>query len=134
MKTAKTYAFDALVNLIGQSVLFLIGAFVWINIASIVLWALCAAGFALFLSVMARGAELRRGADFRHYMLFSVLPVNIIALVAAGITGIIEYNIWVNHDPLKYVYTPLYPVGIAVGTVWITLWFAALNRLTRKEE
>ena len=133
MKAVRTYSFDALVNLIGQSVLFFIGAFVWTNVASIVLWALCAVGFALFLSVMERGAELRRGADFRNYLLFSVLPVNVIALVVSGITGIIEYNIWANHNPVIYVYTPLYPVGIAVGTVWIKLSFAALTRLTRKE-
>lgn len=132
MKNAGTYAFDALVNLIGQAVLFLIGCFVWTNVAAVILWALCAAGFAVFLSVMERGAELRSSADFRHYLLFSVLPVNLTALVVSGITGAIEYNIWVNHNPMIYVYTPFYPIGIAAGTVWVTLSFIAVNRLTRK--
>lgn len=131
MKRAKTYIFDAIVNLIAQVVLFLIGAFMWLDIPRIIIWAVAAAGFAAFLSVMERGAELRRGADFRSYMLFTVLPVNVIALIVAVICGVIEYNRWVS-GALLYVYTPLYPVGIAVGTAWITLAFTAINRLTRQ--
>lgn len=129
MKIAKTYIFDAFVNLIGQSVLFLIGAFVWVSAAAEIIWALVAVGFAVFLSIMERGAETRRGADFRHYMMFSVLPVNVIALVAAAISGVIEYRIWAG-GAIIYNYTPLYPIGIAVGTIWITFAFAAINRLT----
>ena len=79
MKKTRTYIFDALVNLIAQSVLFFIGMFVWINPVYEVIWALAAAGFAAFLAFMERGAEKRSGADFRHYLMFSVLPVNIIA-------------------------------------------------------
>ena len=119
MKKTRTYIFDALVNLIAQSVLFFIGMFVWINPVYEVIWALAAAGFAAFLAFMERGAEKRSGADFRHYLMFSVLPVNIIALIVAA--------------TLIYVYNPLYPIGIAVGTIWITLAFIAINRLTRRE-
>ena len=132
MRSAKTYIFDGLVNLIGQSVLFLIGAFVWVNVVYEVIWVLVSLGFAAFLSVMERGAELRRGADFHHYLLFSALPVNVIALIVAVISGVIEYNIWTSSVHI-YIYNPMYPVGIAVGTVWITLAFAAINRLTRRE-
>lgn len=132
MKSAKTYIFDAIVNLLGQSILFFVGAFVWVNIAAEILWALCAVGFAAFLSVMERGAELRRGADFRHYMLFSVLPVNIAALAVAAVSGVIEYNIWAGGAVI-YVYNPLYPIGIALGTLWITAAFATINRLMRRE-
>ena len=132
MKKALIYFFDAVVNLIAQTVLFLIGAFMWLDIPRIIIWAVAAAGFAAFLSVMERGAELRRGADFRSYMLFTVLPVNVIALIVAVISGVIEYNTWIS-GALLYVYIPLYPVGIAVGTAWITLAFTAMNRLTRQK-
>lgn len=132
MKTVRTYIFDALVNLVGQSVLFLIGAFMWFNVASVILWAVFAAGFAAFLAFMERGAELRRGADFRHYFLISVLPVNIIAMAVAVISGIIEYNTWIS-GALIYVYTPLYPIGIAIGTLWISFAFTAINRLTLRK-
>lgn len=88
----RTYIFDALVNLIAQSVLFFIGMFVWINPVYEVIWALAAAGFAAFLAFMERGAEKRSGADFRHYLMFSVLPVNIIALIVAAVRGAAEYK------------------------------------------
>ena len=87
MKKTRTYIFDALVNLIVQSVLFFIGMFVWVNPVYEVIWALAAAGFAAFLAFMERGAEKRSGADFRHYLMFSVLPVNIIALIVAAVRG-----------------------------------------------
>lgn len=132
MKKTRTYIFDALVNLIVQSVLFFIGIFVWVNPLYEVIWALAAAGFAAFLAFMERGAEKRSGADFRHYLMFSVLPVNIIALTVAAIRGVAEYKIWMS-GALIYVYNPLYPIGIAVGTIWITLAFIAINRLTRRE-
>lgn len=132
MKAAKTYIFDATVNIVGQLILFLIGPFVWVNIAAEVLWALAAAGFAIFLSVMERGAETRRGADFRHYMLFSILPANVIALTVSVVTGVIEFNIWTSGN-IIYIYNPLYPIGIAAGTIWVTLAFTAVNRLTRRE-
>ena len=70
MKKTRTYIFDALVNLIVQSVLFFIGMFVWVNPVYEVIWALAAAGFAAFLAFMERGAEKRSGADFRHYLVF----------------------------------------------------------------
>ncbi len=44
MKKTRTYIFDALVNLIAQSVLFFIGMFVWVNPVYEVIWALAAAG------------------------------------------------------------------------------------------
>jgi len=132
MKKAVTYIFDGLVNLILQSVLFLIGMFVWVNPVYEVLWVIAAAGFAVFLSFMERGAERRRGADFRHYLLFSVLPVNVIALIIAAIRGVAEYKIWIT-GALIYVYNPLYPIGIAVGTIGITLGFIAVNRLTLRK-
>ena len=69
MKKTRTYIFDALVNLIAQSVLFFIGMFVWVNPVYEVIWALAAAGFAAFLAFMERGAEKRSGADFRHYLM-----------------------------------------------------------------
>lgn len=97
-----------------------------------VIWALAAAGFAAFLAFMERGAEKRSGADFRHYLMFSVLPVNIIALIVAAVRGAAEYKTW-SSGTLIYVYNPLYPIGIAVGTIWITLAFIAINRLTRRE-
>ena len=97
-----------------------------------VIWALAAAGFAAFLAFMERGAEKRSGADFRHYLMFSVLPVNIIALIVAAVRGAAEYKTW-SAGTLIYVYNPLYPIGIAVGTIWITLAFIAINRLTRRE-
>lgn len=100
MKKTRTYIFDALVNLIAQSVLFFIGMFVWINPVYEVIWALAAAGFAAFLAFMERGAA--------------------------------EYKTW-SSGTLIYVYNPLYPIGIAVGTIWITLAFIAINRLTRRE-
>lgn len=128
MKKTRTYIFDALVNLIAQSVLFFIGMFVWVNPVYEVIWAL-AAGFAAFLAFMERGAEKRSGADFRHYLMFSVLPVNIIALTVAAIRGVAEYKIWMS-GALIYVYNPLYPIGIAVGTIGITLGFIAVSRLT----
>ena len=74
----------------------------------------------------------RDGADFRHYLMFSVLPVNIIALIVAAVRGAAEYKTW-SAGTLIYVYNPLYPIGIAVGTIWITLAFIAINRLTRRE-
>ncbi len=132
MKKTRTYIFDALVNLIAQSVLFFIGMFVWVNPVYEVIWALAAAGFAAFLAFMERGAEKRSGADFRHYLMFSVLPVNIIALIVAAVRGAAEYKTW-SAGTLIYVYNPLYPIGIAVGTIWITLAFIAVNRLTRRE-
>ena len=55
MKKTRTYIFDALVNLIVQSVLFFIGMFVWVNPVYEVIWALAAAGFAAFLAFMERG-------------------------------------------------------------------------------
>lgn len=42
MKKTRTYIFDALVNLIAQSVLFFIGMFVWVNPVYEVIWALAA--------------------------------------------------------------------------------------------
>ena len=132
MKVAATYVFDALVNIIGQSILFLIGMFVWVNPVSEILWVFAAVGFAAFLAIMERGAEKRRGAVFRHYLLFSVLPVNIIALIVAAVTGVIEYNRWTTSVPI-YVYNPFYPIWIAAGTVFITLAFVAVNRLTRQK-
>ncbi len=132
MKKAVTYIFDGLVNLILQSVLFLIGMFVWVNPVYEVLWVIAAAGFAVFLSFMECGAEKRRGADFRHYLLFSVLPVNVITLIVAAIRGVVEYKIWIT-GALIYVYNPLYPIGIAVGTIGITLGFIAVNRLTLRK-
>lgn len=132
MKKAAAYIFDAFVNLIVQSVLFFIGMFVWVNPVYEVLWALAAAGFAAFLAFMERGAEKRSGADFRHYLLFSVLPVNVIALVVAAVTGAVEYNRWISGAVI-YVYNPFYPIGIAAGTVLITLAFVAINRLTRQK-
>ena len=132
MKKTRPSNFDALVNLIAQSVLFFIGMFVWINPVYEVIWALAAAGFAAFLAFMERGAEKRSGADFRHYLMFSVLPVNIIALIVAAVRGAAEYKTW-SSGTLIYVYNPLYPIGIAVGTIWITLAFIAINRLTRRE-
>ena len=132
MKKTRTYIFDALVNLIVQSVLFFIGMFVWVNPVYEVIWALAAAGFAAFLAFMERGAEKRSGADFRHYLMFSVLPVNIAALAVAAVSGVIEYNIWAGGAVI-YAYNPLYPIGIALGTLWITAAFAAINRLMRRE-
>ena len=132
MKKTRTYIFDALVNLIVQSVLFFIGMFVWVNPVYEIIWALAAAGFAAFLAFMERGAEKRSGADFRHYLMFSVLPVNIIALIVAAVRGVAEYKTW-SAGTLIYVYNPLYHIGIAVGTIWITLAFIAINRLTRRE-
>ena len=64
--------------------------------------------------------------------MFSVLPVNIIALIVAAVRGAAEYKTW-SAGTLIYVYNPLYPIGIAVGTIWITLAFIAINRLTRRE-
>ena len=64
--------------------------------------------------------------------MFSVLPVNIIALIVAAVRGAAEYKTWIAGT-LIYVYNPLYPIGIAVGTIWITLAFIAINRLTRRE-
>ena len=113
MKKTRTYIFDALVNLIVQSVLFFIGMFVWVNPVYEVIWALAAAGFAAFLAFMERGAEKRSGTGFRHYLMFSVLPVNVIALTVAAICGVAEYKIWMS-GALIYVYNPLYPIGIAV--------------------
>lgn len=80
MKKTRTYIFDALVNLIAQS----------------------------------------------------VLPVNIIALTVAAIRGVAEYKIWMS-GALIYVYNPLYPIGIAVGTIGITLGFIAVSRLTLRK-
>lgn len=40
MKKTRTYIFDALVNLIAQSVLFFIGMFVWVNPVYEVIWRL----------------------------------------------------------------------------------------------
>ena len=79
MKKTRTYIFDALVNLIAQSVLFFIGMFVWVN------------------------------------------PVYEV-----------EYKIWMS-GALIYVYNPLYPIGIAVGTIGITLGFIAVSRLTLRK-
>ena len=131
MKKA-AYIFDGLVNLVVQSVLFFIGIFVWVNPVYEVIWVIAAAGFVVFLSFMERGAEKRRGADFRHYLLFSVLPVNVIALTVAAIRGVAEYKIWMS-GALIYVYNPLYPIGIAVGTIGITLGFIAVSRLTLRK-
>lgn len=131
MRSAGTYIFDAVVNILGQSVLFLIGAFICWDIFGVAAWLLAAAGFAVLLSVMERGAELRRGADFRHYVLFSVLPVNVIALVAAVVSGIIELNLWFS-GPRIYLYTPYYPLIIGLGSIGITACFAAVNQLTRR--
>ena len=105
MKKTRTYIFDALVNLIAQSVLFFIGMFVWVNPVYEVIWALAAAGFAAFLAFMERGAEKRSGAYFRHYLMFSVLPVNVIALTVAAICGVAEYKIGMS-GALIYVYNP----------------------------
>lgn len=132
MKKAAAYIFDGLVNLVVQSVLFFIGIFVWVNPVYEVIWVIAAAGFVVFLSFMERGAEKRRGADFRHYLLFSVLPVNVIALTVAAIRGVAEYKIWMS-GALIYVYNPLYPIGIAVGTIGITLGFIAVSRLTLRK-
>ena len=66
------------------------------------------------------------------FSMFSVLPVNIIALIVAAVRGAAEYKTW-SSGTLIYVYNPLYPIGIAVGTIWITLAFIAINRLTRRE-
>ena len=131
MKVAATYVFDALVNIIGQSILFLIGMFVWVNPVSEILWVFAAVGFAAFLAFMERGAEKRRGADFRHYLLFSVLPVNIIALIVAADCRH-RWARWITSVPI-YVYNPFYPIWIAAGTVCITLAFVAVNRLTRQK-
>ena len=132
MKKAAAYIFDGLVNLVVQSVRFFIGIFVWVNPVYEVIWVIAAAGFVVFLSFMERGAEKRRGADFRHYLLFSVLPVNVIALTVAAIRGVAEYKIWMS-GALIYVYNPLYPIGIAVGTIGITLGFIAVSRLTLRK-
>ena len=132
MKKAAAYIFDGLVNLVVQSVLFFIGIFVWVNPVYEVIWVIAAAGFVVFLSFMERGAEKRRGADFRHYLLFSVLPVNVIALTVAAIRGVAEYKIWMS-GALIYVYNPLYPIGIAVGTIGITLGVIAVSRLTLRK-
>ncbi len=134
MKLARTYIFDAFVNLFGQSILLLVGLFMWTSVPGAIVWGLAAAGFSVFLSVMERGAESRRGADPLYYFLFVLLPVNITALTFAVIFGVNELIRWnQGYAPTVMVITPFYPIFMVAGSVWISLVFLAVNRLTRPE-
>ena len=108
MKKTRTYIFDALVNLIAQSVLFFIGMFVWVNPVYEVIWALAAAGFAAFLAFMERGAEKRSGADFRHYLMFSVLPDVYKRQSLPRPLSLPKTLFSLPESPSKAMYSPLY--------------------------
>ncbi len=134
MKLARTYIFDAFVNLFGQSILLLVGLFMWTSVPGAIVWGLAAVGFSVFLSIMERGAESRRGACFRHYVLAVLLPAVAAALIVGAVCGGFEYMRWhAGYSPVVLIISPFYPIFIAAGSVWITLVFLAVNRLTRKE-
>lgn len=134
MKAARTYIFDAIVNGLGQLIFTIIGLFAWCTAYGTVIWALAAAGFGVFLSIMERGAESRRGADPLYYFLFVLLPVNMTILTFAVIFGVNELIRWnQGYAPIVMVITPFYPIFMVAGSVWISLVFLAVNRLTRPE-
>lgn len=137
MRSARTYAFDAFVNLILQAVLWLFAmfTFVWINPVFAVAWFLCTAGIGALMSRMQRWAELRRGAGFKKYLLCSILPVNAVAVIAAVSAGIsLSYNY--SHNP-SYNYHGVefrfFPLMIVIGTACVTLAFLVINRTARKK-
>lgn len=135
MKKVGTYIADAFANALGQVFLFLAGLFVWHSIPGAIIWTLAAAGFGVLLSVMERGAESRRGMDFKHYLLFSVLLVNAAALVYGIISGadmLIKFHRAGGVVPV-FAVTPYYPVWISLGTLWITLSFIVADRLKRRK-
>lgn len=135
MRLARTYIFDAFVNLFGQGILILVGLFAWTSIPGTLIWALAASGFSVFLSIMERGAESRHGACFIHYILAVLLPAVAAAIIVSAVCGVFEYSRWsAGYSPLTMIISPFYPVFIAAGSIWITLVFLAVNRLTRKEK
>lgn len=137
MKTARTYIFDAFVNLILQAILWLFSmfTFVWINPVFVVAWFLCTVGIGALMSKMQRWAELRRGAGFKKYLLCSILHANAVAVVAAVSAGIsLSYNY--SHNP-SYNYHGVefrfFPLMILIGTACVTLTFLVINRTMKKK-
>lgn len=132
MKLARTYVFDAFANLLGQGILILVGFFACTSAAGLAVWALAAAGFGVFLSVMERGAESRRGASFGRYFMFVLLPALVVALISGSACGIYEFIRWSSgYSAVVMIISPLYPLFIPAGSAWVTLTFLAFNRLTR---
>ena len=95
----KWYAYDAAINLAAQ-VFILFGGYISLFLGRIGLvgWATLVIIYSFILAKMMQSC-IRKGADFKRYVVFVMLPPNIIALLAALpfiIQGLSELHIVSN--------------------------------------
>ena len=77
----KTYAADLAINMTAQVIVLFAGCFALLfGTYTQILWGLLAIGYSVILAKLMRGSVRKRGAKFKPYYAFVLLPPNIVAL------------------------------------------------------
>ena len=123
MSRLKLYAADAVLNIAAQIVLLTTGCIaVLFWISGTVCWSLIVIGYSIML---AHGCEkqLKKGADFMHYLAYVMLPANIFA---AAVSCAIMSTMLSAPPPRT---DTLFGVVIWAGSVAITVISVLYNRV-----
>ncbi len=129
MKLARLYISDAIINVAAHTILLFIAYIALISgsMTFVIIWFVIATGYATVLAKLADGCE-QRGAQFKYYVLFAMLPANIIAAVV----GLIYIVVGASASYLRG--NIIAGVVIIVGSAIITGIAIFINRFVLHEK
>lgn len=124
MKNAvKTYLSDTVINIFAQVIVLFSGMLsLHISNYSFLFWLIIPIGYAFILALMENGCEKKKGTTFRQYLLWVMLPANVIALPVGAIliaVGLSSGALYINA---------YYGILILGGSLAITLLAAILKK------
>lgn len=114
-KTFKYYLYDAIINIFAQ-IFVLFAGYISLIISdyAIIGWILLVIGYSIILAKMEQSCE-KKCAVFKHYVIWVMLPPNIIALVVSSCL------LAVGTSSLTLKNTAVGGVLVLIGSITITL-------------